>query len=93
MKHARTSCHFDHRRHPVILANAPPCHSDERREEESLRPCPAGQSVELAAEADSTAGDLLNLAALLTLKNGGSVYAVEPVQVPGEGTLAAVLRW
>jgi len=54
---------------------------------------PKGQSVELAAEADSTAGDLLNLAALLTLKNGGSVYAVEPDQVPGEGTLAAVLRW
>jgi len=54
---------------------------------------PKSQSVVLAVEEDSTAGDLLNLAALLTLKNGGSVYAVEPEQVPGEGTLAAVLRW
>jgi hypothetical protein len=37
--------------------------------------------------------DLLNLAALRTLTNGGSVYAVPPREVPGGGALAAVYRY
>lgn len=37
--------------------------------------------------------DLLDLAALHTLMNGGTVYAVEPEQVPGEAAIAAVLRY
>lgn len=37
--------------------------------------------------------DLLDLAALHTLINGGTVYAVEPEQIPGEAAIAAVLRY
>ncbi len=37
--------------------------------------------------------DLLDLAAIESLLNGGSVYAVEPEQVPDGGPLAAVLRY
>ena len=38
-------------------------------------------------------GDLLDLAALQTLSNGGTVYAVDPSAVPGGGALAALLRY
>jgi hypothetical protein len=37
--------------------------------------------------------DLLNLAAIQTFANGGTVYAVEPAEVPGGGPLAAVFRY
>lgn len=37
--------------------------------------------------------DLLNLSATQTLMTGGEVVAVQPDQVPGEGTLAAVFRY
>ncbi|HHP7235758.1 MAG TPA: hypothetical protein ACFCUC_14095 [Desulfobacterales bacterium] len=37
--------------------------------------------------------DLLNLAALDTLRNGGTVYALEPDQLPESGPLAALLRY
>lgn len=37
--------------------------------------------------------DLLDLAAMLTISNSGSVYAVEPDKVPGEMPLAAVYRY
>ncbi|WP_119066953.1 baeRF3 domain-containing protein [Aggregatilinea lenta] len=37
--------------------------------------------------------DLLDLAAVQTLINGGTVYAVEEGEVPGEGAFAAVFRY
>jgi hypothetical protein len=37
--------------------------------------------------------DLLDLAALHTLLNGGAVYAVEPERVPNAGPVAAVFRY
>ncbi len=37
--------------------------------------------------------DLLDLAALQTLSNGGTVYAVDAAGVPGGGPLAALLRY
>lgn len=36
--------------------------------------------------------DLLNAAAIQTLLNGGTVYAVEPEQVPDTAPLAAIFR-
>ena len=38
-------------------------------------------------------GDLLDLAALLTLRNSGSVYGLKPEEMPGGGVAAAVLRY
>lgn len=37
--------------------------------------------------------DLLDLAAVQTLLHGGTIYAVEPEQVPGGGPLAALFRY
>ncbi len=37
--------------------------------------------------------DLLDLAAIQSILNGGTVYAVEPKQVPDHGLLAAVFRY
>ncbi len=37
--------------------------------------------------------DLMDLAALHTLLNGGTVYAVMPEQVPGDTAVAAILRY
>ena len=37
--------------------------------------------------------DLLDVAAMETLANGGEVFAVEEADVPGEGPLAALLRY
>lgn len=37
--------------------------------------------------------DLYDLAAVQTLLNGGTVYAVEPSQIPGNGEIAAVYRF
>jgi len=37
--------------------------------------------------------DLLDVAAVRTLRNGGAAYAVEPGQVPGGESLAAVFRY
>jgi hypothetical protein len=37
--------------------------------------------------------DLMDLAAVQTLINGGTVYAVESDRIPGEGPLAAILRY
>lgn len=44
--------------------------------------------------ADETSGDeLLDYSAAHTLMHGGSVYSLEPDQFPGEGVMAAVLRY
>jgi hypothetical protein len=37
--------------------------------------------------------DLLDLAAIQSILNGGTVYAVEPEQVPDHAPLAAVFRY
>lgn len=37
--------------------------------------------------------DLLNAAAVYTLRAGGAVYAVDPEEIPGGGEVAAVLRY
>jgi len=37
--------------------------------------------------------DLLDYAARQTIINSGQVYAVEPENMPGEGDLAAILRY
>ena len=49
--------------------------------------------VEPAEEKRPGDRDLMNLAAIQTLLQGGSVYAVAPGEVPGGGLLAAVLRF
>lgn len=49
--------------------------------------------VQIHAEQEPGDEDLLDLAALHTLINGGTVYAVEPDQVPGKAAIAAVLRY
>jgi len=37
--------------------------------------------------------DLLDSAAMQTILNSGEVYAVKPEEVPGDGELAAILRY
>jgi len=54
---------------------------------------PETHMASLHERADPEADDLLDLAAIHTFLNGGTVYAVEPDQVPGGGALAAVLRY
>lgn len=53
----------------------------------------ASYDTRLAAEPAAEDEDLLNLATLHTLLTGGTVYAVEPAQVPGGASLAAVYRY
>ena len=50
-------------------------------------------AVQVHPEAEPGDEDLLNCAAIQTLLNGGTVYAVEPEKVPGEALLAAVFRY
>ena len=53
-------------------------------------------SSEAVAIHDSVAAgdeDLLNRAAILTILHGGDVFAVPPSSLPGEGPLAAILRY
>lgn len=50
-------------------------------------------SVEIHEDTEPGDGDLLDLAAIQSLLNGGTVYAVEPEQVPDHAVLAAVLRY
>jgi hypothetical protein len=51
---------------------------------------PAGRKVEVHAEARPGDEDLLNAAAVYTLAHGGTVYALEPGQLPDHGPLAAI---
>jgi len=44
-------------------------------------------------EEDPEVEDLLDLAAIATFKNGGTVYAVEPDDIPGGEILSAVMRY
>jgi hypothetical protein len=54
---------------------------------------PATDSVNLHDDRAPSDGDLLDQAALLTLENSGTVYAVPSEQIPGGGVLAAVFRY
>ena len=54
---------------------------------------PATNAVHLHERAEPGDEDLLDFAAIHTLSNGGSVYAVEPGNVPDDAPLAAVLRY
>jgi hypothetical protein len=54
---------------------------------------PAMNTVQVHEETEPGDEDLLDLAAIQTLLNGGTVYAVEPEKVPDEALLAAVFRY
>lgn len=49
--------------------------------------------VRLHQKAEPGSGDLLDFAAIHTLLNAGTVYAVEPKKVPDDAPLAAVFRY
>jgi hypothetical protein len=50
-------------------------------------------AVELVDDGEVGSLDLLDLAAAETLLHGGRVFAVDPEEVPGGGTAAAILRY
>lgn len=54
---------------------------------------PSKNIVKLHQEAELTDADLLDFAAIQTFLQGGSVFVVEPDQVPDEAQLAAVFRY
>jgi hypothetical protein len=54
---------------------------------------PTSNTIHVHKEARFRDDDLLDEAATQTLLHGGSVYAVEQVQVPGESQVAAVFRY
>jgi len=54
---------------------------------------PSTGTVRLHRDAKPADEDLLDFAAVHTFLNGGTVYAVDPEQVPGGAPLAAVFRW
>lgn len=54
---------------------------------------PATNDVHLHQQAEPGDEDLLDLAAVQTFLNNGTVYAVEPEGVPAEAALAAVFRY
>jgi hypothetical protein len=54
---------------------------------------PAADTVELRHEPQPGDEDLLDLAAVQSILNGGTVYVVEPDQVPGGRPVAAIYRY
>jgi len=54
---------------------------------------PEANAVTVENKPADDSEDLLNLAAVDTLQNGGTVYVVEPEQVPESAPLAALLRY
>jgi hypothetical protein len=54
---------------------------------------PEARTSEIQGEERADTYDLYDLAAVQTLLGGGTVYAVEPPEIPGEGELAAVYRF
>lgn len=54
---------------------------------------PDARTSELHDEERADTYDLYDLAAVQTLLGGGTVYAVEPSEIPGEGEVAAVYRF
>lgn len=53
----------------------------------------ASHSVEVHDEPQPSDEDLLDFAAVQTLVNGGTVYALEPAEMPAESPIAAVYRF
>jgi hypothetical protein len=49
--------------------------------------------VELHAKPTDVSEDLLDLAAIQTLLNGGTVYTIEPEAVPDGSAIIALLRY
>ncbi|WP_239121450.1 MULTISPECIES: hypothetical protein [Spirulina sp. CCY15215] len=54
---------------------------------------PVGNSIQIHPQQETGDEDLLDLAALHTLTNGGTVYAVEQEDVPEHKAIAAILRY
>jgi hypothetical protein len=54
---------------------------------------PESQHLQFTQGREGTATDLLNLAAIQTILNGGTVYAVEADQMPTAQPLSAVFRY
>jgi hypothetical protein len=54
---------------------------------------PVENTIELHRKLEPGDQDLLNLAAVQTFANGGTVYLAEPGEVPGDGLLAALFRY
>ena len=54
---------------------------------------PDKNTIDLHSEGELGDEDLLDSAAIKTILNGGTVYAVEPGNVPDEALLAAVFRY
>lgn len=54
---------------------------------------PASQKVSVHATAEQGDQDLLDLAAIHTFLNGGSLYALAQSEMPGEGDIGAVFRY
>lgn len=54
---------------------------------------PGNSQVQLPKNHEPGDEDLMNFAAIHTVLNGGTVYAVEPEKVPGDAPLAAVFRY
>jgi hypothetical protein len=54
---------------------------------------PSTHAVEMHDEAVASDEDVLNVLAILTLRHGGTVYAVDPAAVPeaGQGAVAAAI--
>jgi len=53
----------------------------------------ATRQVRMAQEAGATSEDLLNVVAIQTFLNSGTVYAVEPDAVPAQSPVAAMFRY
>ncbi|MDM9379770.1 hypothetical protein QUB80_03530 [Chlorogloeopsis sp. ULAP01] len=54
---------------------------------------PSTNRVQVHPEQETGDEDLMDFAALHTLLNGGTVFAVSPEQVPGDKPIAAILRY
>jgi hypothetical protein len=54
---------------------------------------PGTREITLGEERQSESEDLLNMAAVRTILTQGSVFVLEPDQVPGNGPVAALLRY
>ena len=54
---------------------------------------PDTRMIEIAEEAPGLNEDLLNLAAIHTMLNRGTVYAVPPADMPDETSVAAIFRY
>jgi hypothetical protein len=54
---------------------------------------PDHEDIEIHPHYEPRDEDLLDLAAVQALSNGGTVYVIEPNEVPGEGHAAAIFRY